>query len=103
MNRDSSGLEKGTIGLACFWRAPGRVSDSCAAGTMAISNSTRFNSTGDSVMIPSVTSYSATVSGAVPKLVQCESCNAEYVYQLERTASGLEISPLSLDNAGASK
>jgi hypothetical protein len=32
--------------------------------------------------------YTVTVSGAVDKTVRCESCHAEYVYRLERTATG---------------
>jgi hypothetical protein len=32
--------------------------------------------------------YSVTVNGAVDKTVRCESCHAEYVYRLERSATG---------------
>jgi hypothetical protein len=45
--------------------------------------------------------YSATLTGAVLKLVRCESCQVEYVYQMKRTGTGSGVSPLFLDNHGA--
>jgi hypothetical protein len=45
--------------------------------------------------------YTSTASGAVLKLVRCEQCAAEYVYQMQRTATGGGTSLLFLDNEGA--
>jgi hypothetical protein len=53
------------------------------------------------MVIPYATEYTATLSGSVLKLVPCEHCGAEYVYQLERSAQGSGTSFLFLDNDGA--
>jgi hypothetical protein len=53
------------------------------------------------IPIPYALTYTATVEGRAPKLVQCEGCGHEYVYFLERTASGQGTSMLFLDNEGA--
>jgi len=55
-----------------------------------------------SIPIPYGMDYTSTMAGLVVKLVHCESCQAEYVYQLERTARGSGTSFLFLDNEGAS-
>jgi hypothetical protein len=47
--------------------------------------------------------YSATLTGAVLKLVRCESCQVEYVYQIVRTGTGSGASPLFLDNRRGSR
>jgi hypothetical protein len=48
--------------------------------------------------------YTATASGAVLKTVRCESCQAEYVYRLERTCTGSGTSRvLFFDKAGATE
>lgn len=53
--------------------------------------------------IPVALTYTTTMSGRVPKLVQCEKCSVEYVYLLERSVSAEGTSLLFLDNAGASQ
>jgi hypothetical protein len=53
------------------------------------------------IPIPYGMSYSSTMSGAVLKLVRCEHCRAEYVYKMERVATGEGSSFLFLDNEGA--
>jgi hypothetical protein len=53
------------------------------------------------IPIPYALTYISTVRGRAPKLVQCEGCGHEYVYFLERAASGLGKSVLFLDNEGA--
>jgi len=52
--------------------------------------------------IPIGKTYTATVSGSMLKTCTCESCSAEYVYQVERQAKGSGSSILFLDNTGAS-
>lgn len=54
-----------------------------------------------SIPIPYAMDYTSTVSGGVLKLVRCEGCGAEYVYRLEREATGGGTSVLFLDNEGA--
>jgi hypothetical protein len=53
------------------------------------------------VVIPYAQSYTSTMTGRVPKLVDCEGCQQKYVYLLERSASGEGTSFLFLDNDGA--
>ncbi|HEX3150872.1 MAG TPA: hypothetical protein VHR66_22530 [Gemmataceae bacterium] len=55
-----------------------------------------------SIPIPYAMEYTSTMSGSVLKLVRCEQCETEYVYQLERTAEGQGTSFLFTDNEGAS-
>jgi hypothetical protein len=45
--------------------------------------------------------YSANLSGATYKMVECEECNQKYVYQMVRTGEGRGNSLYFLDNAGA--
>jgi hypothetical protein len=54
------------------------------------------------IPIPIGIDYTSTMSGAVLKFVRCEHCGTEYVYQLERTATGEGTSFLFSDNKGAS-
>jgi hypothetical protein len=54
-------------------------------------------------MIPYAQSYTATVSARFPKIVHCQGCNLDYVYLIERTATGEGTSFLFLDNSGASQ
>jgi hypothetical protein len=51
--------------------------------------------------IPYAREYTAKLAGSVLKLVLCENCGVEYVYRLERTATGSGTSMLFLDNRGA--
>lgn len=51
--------------------------------------------------IPIGRSYTATVQGSVLKSNRCEKCGAEYVYEIERSATGSGSSLLFLDNDGA--
>jgi hypothetical protein len=51
--------------------------------------------------IPYAKKYTVTLSGTTLKEVHCESCHAEYVYQIKRTAGGTGTSLLFLDNQGA--
>jgi hypothetical protein len=53
------------------------------------------------IPIPYGMDYTSTMTGAVLKLVRCEQCGVEYVYRLQRTASGTGSSLLFLDNQGA--
>src|SRR5262245_23015334 len=53
------------------------------------------------IPIPYALDYNVTASGAVLKLVRCEHCTAEYIYKLERSATGSGTSLLFLDNTGA--
>ena len=54
-------------------------------------------------MIPIVwKSYRAEMTGVVLKTVQCTNCSTDYVYQMERTATGGGTSLYMLDNQGAS-
>src|SRR5579871_595585 len=53
------------------------------------------------VIIPSGLDYFTTTTGSVLKLVRCESCHAEYAYELQRSAEGKGSSFLFLDNQGA--
>jgi hypothetical protein len=55
------------------------------------------------IPIPYATDYTSTLSGSVLKFVPCEQCGTEYVYQMERTATGSGTSLLFLDNEGASE
>jgi hypothetical protein len=55
------------------------------------------------MLIPIGMKYTATLRGKTAKLVTCEECQAEYVYFVERTAKGVDDSPLFLDNAGAER
>ena len=47
--------------------------------------------------------YTATVEATAVRLVACEECDTEYVYQLERSAEGYGNSIYMLDNKGAKK
>jgi Zn ribbon nucleic-acid-binding protein len=47
------------------------------------------------------TTYRSTLKGSVPKVVACENCSTEYVYVIERQASGVGDSVYMLNNAGA--
>lgn len=47
--------------------------------------------------------YTARVRGAVVKPVTCGECGTEYVYLVERQASGQGTSPYYLDNKGAAR
>jgi hypothetical protein len=47
------------------------------------------------------TKYTATTSGSVVKIVPCEDCSTEYVYILERDASGVGTSVYMLNEEGA--
>jgi hypothetical protein len=51
--------------------------------------------------IPYGMDYTATVTGSTAKLVSCEQCQVEYVYKLQRTATGSGSSLLFVDNEGA--
>jgi hypothetical protein len=51
--------------------------------------------------IPYANKYTVTLSGTTLKKVHCESCHAEYLYQMKRTARGSGTSLLFLDNQGA--
>lgn len=53
------------------------------------------------MIIPTGRKYTATVGGAVWKEVLCQHCGTEFVYLLERQASGEGSSPFWLDNKGA--
>jgi hypothetical protein len=53
------------------------------------------------IRIPYAMGYTSTMSGSVFKLVACEQCGVEYVYELKRTAIGEGKSLLFLDNQGA--
>jgi hypothetical protein len=53
------------------------------------------------VFIPYAREYTVTTTGTVVKLVECESCKGEYVYQLTRRGAGTGTSMLFLDDAGA--
>lgn len=55
------------------------------------------------VPIPYARSYTATVRGAILKFVACEQCHAQFIYHMEREASGSGTSLLFLDNEGASR
>lgn len=52
-------------------------------------------------MIPYAQTYTATMRGRTLKQVNCEQCQAEYVYFMEREATGQGTSVLFLDNEGA--
>jgi hypothetical protein len=52
-------------------------------------------------MIPYAMTYTSTMSGQLPKLVNCEGCHQQYVYLVQRTATCEDTSMLFLDNAGA--
>ena len=52
-------------------------------------------------MIPYGMKYTSTVSGRVPKVVDCAACNKQYVYFLERTATAEATSFLFLENEEA--
>ena len=54
------------------------------------------------MFIPYAQTYTATLRGRVLKSVTCEQCRAEYVYSMEREATGQGTSLLFLDNEGAS-
>jgi hypothetical protein len=59
---------------------------------------------GSSLMIPIPvfwTKYTATVHGRNLKVVLCENCSTEYLYLLEREASGVGTSMYMLSNEGA--
>jgi hypothetical protein len=47
------------------------------------------------------TKYTATMQGRALKVVPCENCSTEYVYILEREASGVGTSVYMLNNKGA--
>ena len=47
------------------------------------------------------TNYTATVNGRVLKLVPCENCSTEYVYVLDREATGVGTSVYGLNDEGA--
>jgi hypothetical protein len=47
--------------------------------------------------------YTAEVQATAVRLVLCDECEAEYVYQLERTTEGYGNSVYALDNAGAKR
>jgi hypothetical protein len=47
--------------------------------------------------------YSANVSGATYKFVECEECKQKYVYRMVRTGAGQGNSLYFLDNAGAQR
>jgi hypothetical protein len=54
------------------------------------------------IPIPVVlTEYTATRKGHALKVVSCENCSTEYVYSLEREASGVGTSVYMLNNKGA--
>jgi hypothetical protein len=53
------------------------------------------------IPIPYGMKYTSTVGGTVVKLVHCESCQGEYVYQMARKASGSGSSFLFNDNEDA--
>jgi hypothetical protein len=53
------------------------------------------------IPIPYAMDYTSTMSGAVLKLVRCEHCGTEYVYKMQRMATGEGTSFLFLDNHGA--
>jgi hypothetical protein len=55
------------------------------------------------IPIPLGKSFEATLTGRVPKFVCCERCGQEYVYLLETSAVGRDVSVLFLDDAGAEK
>ena len=44
------------------------------------------------------TQYTATMQGRVLKVVPCENCSTEYVYIMEREASGFGTSMYMLNN-----
>lgn len=54
------------------------------------------------IPIPYAMTYTSTVKARVVKSVACESCHTEYIYVMERQASGQGTSMLFLDNSGAS-
>jgi hypothetical protein len=47
------------------------------------------------------TTYTATMQGRALKVVPCENCSTEYVYILERQASGVGTSVYRLNDEGA--
>ncbi|HTU92881.1 MAG TPA: hypothetical protein VMF69_22565 [Gemmataceae bacterium] len=47
------------------------------------------------------TKYTATMRGRAMKVVPCENCSTEYIYILEREASGVGTSVYMLNNEGA--
>lgn len=53
------------------------------------------------VPIPVALTFTTTLSGRLPKLVQCVKCGFEYVYLLESTVAGEGTSVLFVDNEGA--
>jgi hypothetical protein len=80
------------------------VFDSESRRSITIARSGRLltSATGSLPMrIPYARKYTATLTGTTLKRVQCESCHAEFVYQMERTAKGSGTSMLFLDNQGA--
>lgn len=54
-------------------------------------------------MIPYAQSFTATVRGNFPKFVKCVECDLDYVYMIEREATGSGTSLLFLNNSGASR
>jgi hypothetical protein len=53
------------------------------------------------IPIPTGIDYTSMIHGTMHKFVPCEQCGVEYVYLLERIASGSSSSFLFLDNSGA--
>ena len=53
------------------------------------------------MIIPVGRTYTSTMTGSATKVTTCESCHEEYVYQVERKASGEGSSVMFLDNEGA--
>lgn len=51
-------------------------------------------------LIPYAVVFKATVHGSVPKLVECEQCQFEYVYVVTRTAEAEQTSSLFFDTGG---
>jgi hypothetical protein len=51
--------------------------------------------------VPYGMDYTTTTRGSMLKLAACEQCQAEYVYRLERMATGTGSSLLFVDNEGA--
>jgi hypothetical protein len=56
-----------------------------------------------SIPIPYALEYSSTMTGSVVKLVQCDKCASEFVYQMERSATETGTSVLFVDNKGAAE
>lgn len=52
-------------------------------------------------MIPYAMTYTSTMTGRVPKIVDCENCQKQYVYFLERTVTGEATSFLFMENEEA--